>query len=110
MNDKISLRELRGALPPVVYNYIQSCITTKEILDKLKEKYHSYERKKKGFVTKCLSELAKFKQKENENIEAYYDRMNDLIFKCNQYGVVCTTLEFNFTFFSDKERNEETSV
>lgn len=49
-------------------------------------------------MTKCLSKLADFKQKENANIEAYYDRMNDLIFKCNQYGLNRTSLEFNLTF------------
>ncbi|CAI9292979.1 unnamed protein product [Lactuca saligna] len=45
--DKKALRELRGALPPFVYNY-----------------------------------------KENKNIEAYNDRMNDLILRCNRYGIM----------------------
>lgn len=35
-NDKKYLRELRGALPPVVFNYIRSCKTTKDIWDTLK--------------------------------------------------------------------------
>lgn len=30
-NDKSCLRELRGALPPIVYNYIQGCTITQDI-------------------------------------------------------------------------------
>ena len=30
-NEKRCMRELRGTLPPVVYNYIRSCKTAKEI-------------------------------------------------------------------------------
>ena len=93
-NDKKCLHELLGALPLVVYNYVRGCKTVKEMWDTLKEKYQVNERKKKILVTKCLSELADFKQKENENIEAYYDMVNDLIFNCNRYRVIHTTLEF----------------
>lgn len=82
-NDKKCLCELKGALPPIVYNYVSGCKTTKEIWDALKEKYQGNERTKKSSVTKCFSELSNFKQKENKKIEAYYDKMNDLIFKCN---------------------------
>ncbi|CAI9294517.1 unnamed protein product [Lactuca saligna] len=69
-NDKRCLRELHGALLPVVYNYVK----------------------------KCMDELGDFKQKEGENIELYFDRINELIFKCIQYGVICSTMEFNLTF------------
>lgn len=98
-NDKKCLRELRGALLPVVYNYVHGCETAQEIWDALKESYQGNERKNKSSVTKCLSELVDFNQKENENIVAYYDMMNDLIFKCIQHGVNLTSLEFNLTFF-----------
>lgn len=83
VNDKRSLCELGGSLPPDFYNCIRSRSTTKGIWDTLKENYQGNKRTKKSSVTKCLSELAKFKQKENESIEAYYDRKNDLIFRCN---------------------------
>ena len=42
--------------------------------------------------------MVDFKQKLNETIEEYYDRLNELIFKCNRYRVVSTALEFNLTF------------
>lgn len=38
-NEKICLHELRGALPPVVYNYIRGYTTTQEIWNRLKEKF-----------------------------------------------------------------------
>lgn len=53
---------------------------------------------KKSSVSQCLAELTDFKQKENECIEAYYDRFNELIYKCTMYNVVHTSLEFNITF------------
>ena len=37
-NEKRCMRELRGALPPVVYNYIRGCKTAKDIWITLKEK------------------------------------------------------------------------
>lgn len=49
-------------------------------------------------MTQCLSALSNFKQKESESSEAYYDRLNELIYKISRYGVVCTTLKFNITF------------
>lgn len=49
-------------------------------------------------MKKCLSELVDFKQKKNKSIEAQYGRLNDLIFKCNQYGVIRTIVELNLTF------------
>ena len=69
-NDKKALRELRGDLPPVVYNYVCGCKTAKEFWDNLKEKYQGNARTMKSSVTKCLSKLNDFKQKENESIEA----------------------------------------
>ena len=36
-------------------------------------------------------ELKEFKQKENETIEVYYDRLNELIYRCNCYGITITT-------------------
>ena len=38
-HEKRCMRELRGALPPVVYNYIRGCKTAKDIWNTLKEKY-----------------------------------------------------------------------
>lgn len=64
----------------------------------MKEKFQGNERTKKRSITKCLSELSKFKQKESDSIEAYYDRFNDLIYKFSRYNVVRTVLEFNITF------------
>ena len=49
-NDKKCIRELRGALPPIVYNYVRSCKTTKEIWDTLKENYQGNEKTKKRYV------------------------------------------------------------
>ena len=34
--EKRCMRELRGALPPVMYNYVRSCTTAKEIWNNLK--------------------------------------------------------------------------
>lgn len=81
-----------------MYNYIRRCKIAKEIWDTLKEKYQGNERTKKSLVTQCLSELPDFKQKDSESIEAYYDKFNEIIYKCTRYGVVRTTLEFNITF------------
>ena len=55
-------------------------------------------------MTQCISELVDFKQKENETIEAYYYRLNELIFKCNIYGVRRTlVVNRNFIFRPRKE-------
>lgn len=75
-----------------------------------KKNYHENERIKKSSLSKCFSELANFKQKENKSIEAYYDTLNELIFKWNWYGVISITLEFNINFFLDSERNGENFV
>ena len=45
-----------------------------------------------------MLELGEFKQKKGETIEQYYDRLNELIFKCNRSGVTRSTMEFNLTF------------
>lgn len=55
-NDKRCVRELQGALPPIVYNYIRGCKTAKVIWNTLKEKYQGNERTNKSFVTHCLLE------------------------------------------------------
>ena len=90
--DTKCLRELRGALPSVVYNYFCGCETIKEIWDTLIDKYHGIEKTIKFYVKQCLLELGEFKQKENETIKLYYDRLNELIFKCNRYGVIVRLL------------------
>lgn len=46
----------------------------------------------------CMLELVEFKQNENETIKLYYNRLNELIFKCNRYGVNRSTIEYNLTF------------
>lgn len=46
-------------------------------------------------------ELGEIKQMENESIELYYDQLNELIFKCSQYGVTRSSLEFNLTFLME---------
>ncbi|KAL7614614.1 hypothetical protein Lser_V15G06614 [Lactuca serriola] len=97
-NEKKFMRELRGALPLVVYNYVRSCKSAKEIWDTLKEKYQGSEKTKINSVKHCLVELREFKQKESESIELYYDRLNELIYKCNRYGITRSTMEFNLIF------------
>lgn len=94
-NDKRCMRELRGALPPIVYNYVRGCKSAKEIWNTLKEKFQGSE---KTNVKHCLIELKEFKQKEGESIESYYDCLNELIFKCSRYGITSSTMEFNLTF------------
>ena len=37
-NEKKCMRELRGALPPMVYNHVCTCTSSKEIWNTLKEK------------------------------------------------------------------------
>lgn len=64
--DKKALRELRGALPPVVHNYVHGCKIAKEIQDTFIEKYQRNERTRKSYVEKCLSKLVDFKQKATE--------------------------------------------
>lgn len=50
--DKKALHELRGALPPIFYNCVHGCKTTKEIWDTLKDKYQVNERIMKNLVMK----------------------------------------------------------
>ena len=64
IKEKKGMRELRGALPPVVYNYIRGCKTTKEIWNTLKEKYEGSEKTKINSAKQCLVELKEFRQKE----------------------------------------------
>lgn len=45
-----------------------------------------------------LAQLAEFKQKDNESSQSYYNRFNELIYKCTMVNVHHTTLEFNITF------------
>ena len=68
-NEKRCMRELRGALPPVVYNYIRSCKTAKDIWNTLKEKYQGSEKMKINSVKQCLVELKEFRQKDAETLE-----------------------------------------
>ncbi|KAL7606668.1 hypothetical protein Lser_V15G16417 [Lactuca serriola] len=97
-NEKCCMRELRGALPPVAYNYIRCCKTAKEIWNILKEKYKGSENNKINSVKQCLVELKEFRQKETETIEVYYDCLNELIYKCNRYGITRSLMEYNLTF------------
>lgn len=97
-NNKGCLRELRGALPPTVYRCVCGYKTSKEISDTLQEMYQGNEKMKKSSVKQCLIELGEFRQNKGENIELYYDRLNELIFKCSRYGVNRSTKEYNFTF------------
>ena len=97
-NEKRCMRELRGALPPVVYNYIRSCKTAKEIWITLKEKYQGSEKTKINSVKQCLVELKEFRQKDAETIENYYDRLNELVYRCSRYGITRSLMEFNLTF------------
>ena len=70
------MRELRGALAPVVYNYVRSCTTAKEIWNNLKDKFQGSEKMKMNSIKQCLVELKDFRQKEGETTEAYYDHLN----------------------------------
>ena len=96
--EKKCMRELRGALPPVVYNYVRTCTTAKEIWNNLKDKFQGSEKTKITSVKQCLVELKDFKQKESESIEVYYDRFNELIYRCNRYGIIRSSMEFNLIF------------
>ena len=64
----------------------------------MKEKYKVNEKTKISSVKHCLLELREFKQKEGESTKLYYDRLNELIYKCNIYGIIRSTMEFNVTF------------
>ncbi|XP_023757080.2 uncharacterized protein LOC111905620 [Lactuca sativa] len=97
-HEKRCMRELRGALPPAVYNYIRGCKTAKEIWNTLKEKYQGSEKIKINSMKQCLVELKGFRQKEIETIEFYYDRLNELIYRCNRYGITRSLMEYNLTF------------
>lgn len=87
-NDKICIRELRGALPPIVFNYVHGCKTAQEIWNSLKDKFQGTKRTKKSFITQCLPELFEFKHKENESNKMYYVCFNGLVYKCSKYKVV----------------------
>nr|KAJ0213712.1 hypothetical protein LSAT_V11C400159680 [Lactuca sativa] len=63
-NYKRCIRELQGALPLIVYNYVRGYSTAKEIWDTLNEKYKGSEKTKKSPVKQCFLELGEFKQKE----------------------------------------------
>ena len=92
------MSELRGALPPVVYNYIRSCKTAKDIWNTLKEKYQGSEKTKINYVKQCLVELKEFRQKDAETLENYYDHLNELVYHCSRYGITRSLMEFNLTF------------
>ena len=62
------------------------------------EKSRGSEKTKISLVKQCLMELREFKLKEGKSIELYYDRLNELIYKCNRYGITRSTMEYNFTF------------
>ncbi|XP_023757104.2 uncharacterized protein LOC111905646 [Lactuca sativa] len=47
--------------------------------------------------TDRLKKLEK-RQKEGETIEVYYDRLNELIYRCNGYGISMTSMEVNLIF------------
>ncbi|XP_023761595.1 uncharacterized protein LOC111910032 [Lactuca sativa] len=97
-HEKRCMRELRGALPHVVYNHIRGCKTAKDIWNTLKEKYQGSEKTKINSVKQCLVEMKEFKQKETETIEVYYDCLNELIYRCNRYGIIRSLMEYNLTF------------
>ena len=63
------MRELRYALPPVVYNYVRICKSMKEIQNTLKEKLQGSEKTKINSMKHCWVELKEFKQKEGESID-----------------------------------------
>ncbi|XP_023760141.1 uncharacterized protein LOC111908554 [Lactuca sativa] len=96
--EKRCVRELRGALPLVVYNYVKSCTTAKEIWNNMNDKCQGSEKKKINSVKQCLVVLKDFRQKEGETIEAYYDHLNELIYRCHRYGITRTSMEFNLLF------------
>lgn len=70
-NGKKCMRERKGALPLIVYNYVRSCNTAKEIWNTLKETYQGIEKMKISSVKQCLFELGESKHKEGETIESY---------------------------------------
>ena len=49
-------------------------------------------------MKQCLVELKDFRQKENESIEVYYDRLNELIYRCNRYSIMRSPMEYNLIF------------
>ncbi|XP_023768575.1 uncharacterized protein LOC111917153 [Lactuca sativa] len=96
--EKMCVRELRGALPPVVYNYVRGCTTAKEIWNNLKEKFQGTEKTKVNSVKQCLVELKDFRKKDSETIKVYYDRLNEMFYRCNRYGITRSAMEFNLIF------------
>ncbi|XP_052622499.1 uncharacterized protein LOC128127833 [Lactuca sativa] len=63
----------------------------------------------KKYMRELRVELKDFKQKESESIEVYYDRFNELIYRCNRYGIIRSSMEFNLIFnkSSDSKGNFE---
>ena len=92
------MRELLGALPPVVYNYVRGCELANEIWDTLKVKYQGSEKTKKSFLKQCVLELGEFKQKDDTNNRNVLRSSNQLIFKSSRYGVIHSTIEYNLAF------------
>ncbi|KAL7614205.1 hypothetical protein Lser_V15G05372 [Lactuca serriola] len=70
--EKRFMREMRGALPLVVYNYVRSCKTAKEIWNNLKEKFQGSD-KTRSFDTSTLNnvynQLKSHKNEVNEIVE-----------------------------------------
>ncbi|XP_052625667.1 uncharacterized protein LOC111890076 [Lactuca sativa] len=97
-NEKRCMRAQRGALPPVVYNYIRGCKIAKDIWIMLKEKYQGSEKTKINSIKQCLIELKEFRQKNAETIENYYDCLNELVYRCTRYGITRSPMEFNLIF------------
>ncbi|KAL7618630.1 hypothetical protein Lser_V15G03678 [Lactuca serriola] len=96
--EKRCMRELRGTLPLVFYNYVRSYKTANEIWNNLKEKFQGSEKPKVNSVKQCLVELKDIRQKDGESIEVYYDHLNELIYRCNRYGITRSAMEFNMIF------------
>lgn len=54
-----------------------------------------------------MYELVNFEQKENESIEAYYNRFNKLIYTYTKYNVVLTTLDLKITFILGLKKEQQ---
>ncbi|XP_052627545.1 uncharacterized protein LOC128134134 [Lactuca sativa] len=70
----------------------------KEIWNNLKEKFQGSDKTRVNSVKQCLVELKDFRQKDGESIELYYDHLNELIYRCNRYGITRSAIEFNLIF------------
>ena len=53
--------------------------------------FQGCEKTKINLVKHCLVELKEFQQKKGEPIELYYDRLNELIYKCSHNGITKTS-------------------